>query len=155
MEYRNLGLTARALLHFSTTQRPEWQRGVFTPPCVASEDIRAPISALADAAVKLSTIVLWGLWAHHGRWSCRELTWPRSDRNVHHPVARSQEVLRWDILPLLSDFRPRRLAIPTPQARPKYCRKMTTFTRIPEGENPSIIVDVSRRLSKIGTSRMA
>jgi len=27
---------------------------------------------------------------------------------------------------------------------------MTTFTRIPEGETPSIDIDVSRRLSKIG-----
>jgi hypothetical protein len=109
-------------------------------------------SALADAAI--NHMVLWGLWAHHGRWSCREVTPLRSDRNMHHLAARSQEILGWDIVPLLSDFRPRRLDIPTPQARPKHSRKMTTFTRIPEGETPSIIVDVSRRLSKIGTSRM-
>jgi hypothetical protein len=32
---------------------------------------------------------------------------------------------------------------------------MTTFTRIPEEENPSISVDVSRRLSRIGLSRMS
>jgi hypothetical protein len=31
---------------------------------------------------------------------------------------------------------------------------MTTFTRIPEEENPSISVDVSRRLSKIGMPKM-
>jgi len=31
---------------------------------------------------------------------------------------------------------------------------MTTFTRIPEEETPSINVDVSRRLSKIGMSHL-
>jgi len=30
---------------------------------------------------------------------------------------------------------------------------MTTFTRIPEGDTPSIDVDVSKRLSKIGELR--